>query len=78
MDNLIYFEKRAPETREIGTRPLIDYFRFGIIVDFEPSISEADDKEILSLLDKSGSFSFLESPEEDIYTLEDGNPLNNE
>lgn len=78
MDNLIYFEKRAPETREVGTRPLIDYFRFEVIVGFEPSVSEAGDEEILPLLDRSGSFSFLESPEEDIYTLEDGNPLNNE
>lgn len=78
MDNLIYFEKKAAEVREVGTRPLIDYFRFEVIVDFEPPISEAGDEEIVALLDKSGSFSFLDSPEEDIYTLEDGKPLDNE
>lgn len=36
---------------------------------------EATDKEILRCLEKSGQFDFLNNPEEDIYKLDDGDPV---
>ncbi len=36
---------------------------------------EMDDAEILLAAEQTGSFDFLHEPSEDIYTLEDGEPL---
>ena len=36
---------------------------------------ELSDQDILLLVEKSGSFSFLDDPEEDIYSASDGIPL---
>ncbi|HAO20649.1 MAG TPA: hypothetical protein DCQ37_09380 [Desulfobacteraceae bacterium] len=36
---------------------------------------EMDDAEILFAAEQTGSFDFLHEPSEDIYTLEDGEPL---
>jgi len=36
---------------------------------------ELSDQDILLLVEKSGSFSFLDDPEEDIYSTSDGIPL---
>jgi hypothetical protein len=35
---------------------------------------EASDADVLSWAEKSGSFDFLDNPEEDIYDLSDGSP----
>jgi len=39
------------------------------------STEELSDQDILLLVAKSGSFSFLDDPEEDIYSTSDGTPL---
>jgi len=36
---------------------------------------EAADQEILRCLEKSGHFDFLKNPEEDVYGLDDGEPV---
>jgi hypothetical protein len=36
---------------------------------------EATDREILRYLEKSGGFDFLKNPEEDIYGMDDGEPV---
>jgi hypothetical protein len=48
----------------------------GTITDLEFSAKEElNDEEILMLASKSGSFSFWEDEEEDIYTEQDGTPI---
>ncbi len=48
----------------------------GTITDLELSIKEElNDEEILMLTSRSGSFSFLDDEEEDIYTESDGTPI---
>jgi hypothetical protein len=48
----------------------------GTITDLEFSAKEElNDQEILMLASKSGSFSFWEDEEEDIYTEQDGTPI---
>lgn len=39
------------------------------------SVEELSDQDILLLVEKSGAFSFLDDPEEDIYSTSDGIPL---
>ncbi len=43
--------------------------------DQESVITEMNDEEIILAAEKAGTFDFLNEPEEDIYTLEDGIPL---
>ena len=48
----------------------------GTMTDLELSIKEElNDEEILMLTSRSGSFSFLDDEEEDIYTESDGTPI---
>jgi hypothetical protein len=48
----------------------------GTITDLELSVKgELNDEEILMLTSRSGSFSFLDDEEEDIYTESDGTPI---
>lgn len=41
----------------------------------EPDSSELDEQQWLNAIATNPSFSFLEEPEEDIYTLDDGKPI---
>ena len=43
-----------------------------------PSTDEIDEAEWLYAAARNPAFAFLNDPEEDIYTLEDGKPLNHE
>lgn len=74
LQNFVYKGKEASNIKEIPTR----YFRMSFncfpavkIIHLE----ELSDSEILNLSEKMGTFSFLNSPEEDIYTLSDGKPI---
>lgn len=43
-----------------------------------PEDDRLDEQNWLSAIASNPSFAFLNDPEEDIYTLEDGHPVNNE
>jgi hypothetical protein len=43
-----------------------------------PDHEEISDTEWLKVINQSDSFDFLNDPEEDIYTLEDGKPITDE
>lgn len=71
LESFFYKGKKTIELKEIPAR----FFR--ISVNCFPSIpvGEASDLEVLTLSEKMGIFSFLDHPDEDIYSLSDGNPI---
>jgi hypothetical protein len=76
---LIQFSKvitaDAPQYEEEGTHVGYSYFTISADIVVALSIIEAADEELAYLAAQSGAFAFWESPDEDIYTLEDGSPL---
>ena len=64
-----------PPYQEIGTILLKSYFSIEIELPVVPTITEASDEEFLQFMEAAGAFAFLESREEDLYSLEDGTPL---
>lgn len=69
------FDKEAIQSEEVGTMVGDSYFTIFAQFIFVSPLAEATDEELMYLVEKSGAFSFWESAEEDIYTLEDGSPL---
>ena len=69
------FDKQAGQCEEIGTVAGDSYFTIFAQIVFLSSLVEATDEELMYLVEKSGALSFWESAEEDVYTLEDGSPL---
>lgn len=67
----LYKGKKAPEFKEIPTK----FFRISVNCFPRIPLEEASDLEILTLSDKMGVFSFLDHPDEDIYSPSDGNPI---
>lgn len=59
--------------REIPTR----YFSFSFDCSafFRVKLAEASDQEVLRCAEKTGAFSFLNKPGEDVYSLSDGQPI---
>ena len=60
---------------EIGTQVLDSYFSVSTEVVVAIPLREATDEELMYLVAKTGAFSFWDKTEEDIYTLEDGSPV---
>lgn len=69
------FDTEAEQYEEIGTRAADSYFSVSAEIAVAIPLREATDEELLVLIAKSGAFSFWNSAEEDIYTLEDGSPI---
>ena len=69
------FDKESQQCEEVGTKVGDSYFTISAQFVFVAPLIEATDEELMYLVEKSGAFAFWESPEEDIYTLEDGSPL---
>ena len=68
-------ERAAHAGKEVGTEWGYTYFEMLFQFPSGDLFSEATDEELLRLIEKSGTFSFWENPEEDIYTPQDGTPL---
>lgn len=71
LESFIYTGKKAPGFQEVPTR----YFRISVNCFPRIPIEEASDLEILTLSEKTGTFLFLNHPDEDIYSLSDGTPI---
>jgi len=71
LTNIPYKGKKAPDFKEIPTR----FHRIIYNCAYKIPVQEASDLEVLTLSEKMGVFSFLDHPDEDIYSLSDGNPL---
>lgn len=69
------FDKETQQSEEVGTKVGDSYFTISAQFVFAIPLIEATDEELMYLVEKSGAFSFWASPEEDIYTLEDGSSL---
>ena len=69
------FDKEPQQSEEVGTKVGDSYFTISAQFVCAIPLIEATDEELMYLVEKSGAFSFWESPEEDVYTLEDGSPL---
>ena len=65
----------ASQFEEIGTRVSYSYFTLSTEVVVAIPCQEATDEELLHLVAKTGAFAFWEDEEEDVYTLEDGTPI---
>ena len=70
-DNLQFFtdQKKLRVDVEVGTIPQITFFYFA------RKSFEILDEEILQLISRDPSHAFLADKEEDIYSLNDGEPL---
>lgn len=55
----------------------LDYSYFPFLFEIPRNIlyQELTDEEVLTLADKTGTFDFLNAPEEDIYNPSDGTPI---
>ena len=71
LESFFYRVKKALEIKEIPTR----FFRISVNCFPKIPFEEASDLEVLTLSEKMGIFSFLDHPDEDIYSLSDGNPI---
>jgi hypothetical protein len=72
------FQKGFKDVKSVSSDPAWFNTKIisGTITDLEFSAKEElNDEEILMLVSKSGSFSFWEDEEEDIYTEQDGTPI---
>lgn len=72
------FEKGFKEMKSVPSDPTWINAKIvsGTVTDLEFSVKEElNDEEILMLTSRSGSFSFLDDEEEDIYTESDGTPI---
>jgi len=60
-----------------GTRFKYTYFQFTVdlAVPTQSSVVEVPDEALLYHLERAGCFDYLAEPGEDIYSLEDGEPL---
>ena len=78
VETLVTFSKvldqDIPQYEEMGTKAAYSYFTISAEVPMIEA-AEATDDELLYLVEKSGAFAFWESPEEDVYTIQDGSPL---
>lgn len=63
-----------PETKKDGPELKCTYYRFLFEIPQIVPYQELADEEILTLAEKVGTFDFLHSPEEDIYSPSDGTP----
>ena len=71
-------QQEPPAYREVGTKLLHSYYTIEVRLDWfslPPMVSEVSDRELPHLIYNSGAFEFLESLDEDIYTLNDGEPV---
>ncbi len=68
-------DQDTPQYEEVGTEVAYSYFTISAEIAVVIPLVEATDEELLYLVEKSGAFAFWESPEEDVYTVEDGSPL---
>ena len=72
------FQKGFKDVKSVSSDPawINTKILSGTITDLEFSVKEElNDEEILMLTSRSGSFSFLDDEEEDIYTELDGTPI---
>lgn len=67
-ENKILLEERGSEFQTT-------FFEFVYEAPLAIPLVEMSDEDLLKLAHKHGEFSYLEKPEEDIYTLSDGTPL---
>lgn len=75
-DSLITFPaKQSEEFVEKGSEFQTTYFEFVFELPIVVPLEEVSDEELLKLVESSGEFSYLNTTEEDIYTLSDGTPL---
>ena len=88
-EEFIHYNKRIPSmisvneiARKIGRLPKDKFITVCEFIDFiehrvrqSEKNSEMSDYEVLVAVEKTGSFDFLHEPSEDIYTLNDGEPL---
>jgi len=75
-DLIVISDKGKDELKEVGSKFATTYFEF--VYDAAPRaipLIEASDEDMVNLVRESGSLSYLESTEEDIYSLSDGTPL---
>lgn len=71
LESFFYKGKKALEFKEVPNR----FFRISVNCFPIIPLEEASDLEVLTLSEKMGTFSFLDHPDEDAYSLSDGNPL---
>jgi hypothetical protein len=71
------FKKGAldTETAKEGPDLKCTYYRFIVDASLPTSSEELTDKEALVLAEKTGTFDFLNAPDEDIYNPLDGIPI---
>lgn len=71
------FSKGAPDTETAKESPELKctYYRFIVDASRPTSSEELTDKEVLALAEKTGTFDFLNTPDEDIYNPSDGTPI---
>jgi len=75
-DLIVISDKGKDELEEVGSKFATTYFEF--IYDAVPRtipLIEASDEDLVTLVRETGAVSYLESAEEDIYSLSDGTPL---
>jgi hypothetical protein len=71
LESFVYNGKKALEFKAIPTR----FFKISVNCFPKIPVEEASDLDLLTLSEKMGVFSFLGHPDEDIYSLSDGNPI---
>ncbi|MFV1976276.1 MAG: hypothetical protein ACC651_11050 [Candidatus Scalindua sp.] len=72
------FKKGDAEVETSKEGPELKCYFYIYTVNLHPVLipyQELTDEEIITLAEKSGSFDFLNDPEEDIYSLSDGTPI---
>lgn len=66
-----FYKNKTVTPKEVPTR----FFRISVNCFPRIPIEEASDLELLTLSEKMGTFSFLADQEEDIYSISDGDPV---
>lgn len=72
---VVFPQDKKDDFEEVGSSFQTTYFEFVYEAPTIISLVEASDEELLELAHSHGDFSYLENPEEDIYSLSDGTPL---
>lgn len=75
-DLIIISGKGKDAFNEMGSKFATTYFEFVYdAASLTLPLVEASDEDLVTLVRETGAVSYLESPEEDIYSLSDGTPL---
>lgn len=66
---------KEEDLEKVGSKFQTTYYEFVCEVPYVISLPEISEEELMELAHKHGEFAYIESPEEDIYSLSDGTPL---